>query len=826
MVLDELGQDLRIGLRGLLRAPVLTLTVIATVGLGIGATTVIFSAVNAALLRPLPYAGSDRLVRIYTDSPPNQFPFSVVDYRALEAQQTRFERVAGYSSRAMAYSDGTVAERLPARVVTWTYFGLLGITPALGRDFTEADGKAGAARAVIVSHGFWQQRLGGRANVIGTPVRLDGVDYTLAGVLPPLSGPLEQGRDVFVAAQWDAPTRKGPFFITALGRLRPDADAGTARAELRAIDKRLFPVWRASYQDERASWGMMPLKQFAAANLQTVGGLALAAVALVWLIACTNASNLLIARVTSRRQEIAVRVALGASRGRIVRYLLTESALLAIGAAAVGFGLASIGLDLIRELVTTDYIPRVHEIAMDGTTAWVLGVLTVISAALFGLVPALHATGAGGGVSSGTALEETLRAEGRSTTGSVAVRRMRRLLVGSQFAIATPLLIVAGLLLVSLNQLGRVDVGFDTRNLLSGAIPLPMAPYREPARVAAFWDRLQRRVEALPGVSGVAFTSGRPPNEVDNFNNFDLEAAPTPPGQSQPVTPWVGVTPDYFKLLGLHLLQGRLFDEHDGNTPNVETVIVDEAWAKRFFPDGSALGRRLKEGGCTSCPWTTVVGIVSNVKYAGLDKPNDGSVYYPMEGRGATPTEETTTRFRFLMVRTTTDLNGHGDAQAAAVRQIIHDLDPMLPFSNVATMDDLVAQSLQAPRSLSLLVGGFAFVALLLSIVGIYGVMAYYVQQHAKDIGIRLALGGSPGGVLAMIVRDGMQVVAIGVGVGVLAALGLGRLLSSLLYGVGAADTFTFAIVTSMLLLIALVACCVPARRAVAVEPAIILRND
>ncbi len=826
MMIDELGQDLRIGLRGLLRAPVLTLTIIATVGLGIGATTVIFSAVNAALLRPLPYAGSDRLVRIYTDSPPNQFPFSVVDYRALEAQQTRFERVAGYSGRAMAYSDGTVAERLPGRVVTWTYFGLLGITPALGRDFTEADGKVGAPRAVIVSHSFWQQRFGGRANVIGTPLRLDGVDYTLTGVLPPLSGPLEQGRDIFVAAQWDAPTRKGPFFITALGRLRPDTDAGTARAELRAINKRLFPVWRASYQDERASWGMMPLKQFAAANLQTVGGLALAAVALVWLIACTNASNLLIARVTSRRQELAVRVALGASRGRIVRYLLTESALLAIGAAAVGFGLASIGLDLIRELVTTDYLPRVHEIGMDGTMAWVLGLLTVISAALFGLVPAMHATGAGGGVSSGAALEETLRAEGRSTTGSVAVRRMRRLLVGSQFAIATPLLIVAGLLLVSLNQLGRVDIGFDTRNLLSGAILLPMAPYREPARVAAFWDRLQRRVEALPGVSGVAFTSGRPPNEVDNFNNFDLEAAPTPPGQSQPVTPWVGVTPEYFKLLGLQLLQGRLFDEHDGNTPNLETVIVDEAWAKRFFPDGSALGRRLKEGGCTSCPWTTVVGIVSNVKYAGLDKPNDGSVYYPMEGRGATPTEETTTRFRFLMVRTTTDLNGHGDAQAAAVRQIIHDLDPTLPFSNVATMDDLVAQSLQAPRSLSLLVGGFAFVALLLSIVGIYGVMAYYVQQHAKDIGIRLALGGSPGGVLAMIVRDGMQVVAIGVGVGVLAALALGRLLSSLLYGVGAADTFTFAIVTSMLLMIALVACCVPARRAVAVEPAIVLRNE
>ena len=813
LLVGDLLQDLRIGLRGLLRAPMMTMTIVATVGLGIGATTVIFSAVHAALLRPLPYADPERLVRIYTDAPPNKFRFSVADYLALQAQQTHFEQIAGYTDRPRAFSDGTVAERVRGRDVSWTYFTLLGVKPAVGRDFTELDGRPGSPPAVIVSYGFWQRRLGGRPDVIGKPLRLDGSDHALAGILPRMVGPLEQGQELFVAAQWATPPRKGPFFITVLGRLRNGSERSAAAGELVAINRRIFPLWQVSYQDQKASWALMDLRTHLVGDVRTVAGLALAAVGLVLLIACANASNLLIARVTSRRRELAVRTALGASRGRVIRHLLAESSLLATGAAAVGIALASAGIGLLRS-VGADYFPRTQEITLDGPVLWLLAASTAAGGLLFGLVPAVHGTGG--------PVDESLRSFGRSSTGSIAVRRLRRLLVAGQFAIATPLLVVAGLLLASLNELGRVDLGFDIRNLLSGTILLPAAQYPDAGRVAAFWDEIQRRVEALPGVSGVTFADGRPPNEVNNFNNFDLEDSPTPPGQSQPVTPWVSVTPEYFRLLGLTLVQGRLFDEHDGLGPDVEVVVVDRAWAKRFFPNGGAIGRRFKEGGCTRCPWTTVVGVVSEVKYAGLDKPDQGTVYSPMAGRGARPSEQATSRFRYLVLRTAIDPL----TVLPSVRQVVRELDPSLPFSSVATEEELVARSLQRPRSLSMLVGGFATVALLLSIVGVYGVMAHYVQQHSKDIGIRLALGGSPADVLRLVVGQGMRIVSSGVGVGLLTALILTRLMSSLLFGIGAADAFTFVAVTILLLAVALVACSVPARRAIAVQPAAVLRNE
>jgi putative ABC transport system permease protein len=804
LMVEDLMQDLRISLRSLLRVPVLMTTIVATVGLGIGATTVIFSAVNAALLRPLPYSDPDRLVRIYTDAPPNKFRFSVADYLALHEQQTHFERIAAYTDRAVAFSDGAVAERLRGREVTWTYFALLGIRPVIGRDFTELEGRPGSPPAVIASHGFWERRFGGRVDAVGKTIRLDGRDYAVVGVLPQNVGPLERNQEFFVAAQWERPPRRGPFLYTVLGRLRRGADAAAVVGELRAINRRIFPLWRASYQDGRATWSMMDLQTHVIGDVTAVAGLALAAVALVWLIACTNASNLLIARITSRRQELAVRTALGASRGRVVRYLLVESSWLAAGAALVGVAIASVGVAALRD-VGAGYFPRTQEITLDGSVRWLLVALTAASALLFGLVPAIHGTGG--------PVDASLRSLGRSTTGSLAVRRVRRALVGSQFAIATPLLIVAALLLASLNELGRVDLGFDSRNLLSGSISLPPAQYPEPGRVEAFWTELQRRLRALPGVSGVAFADGRPPSDVGNFNNFDLEQHPTPPGQSQPVTPWISVTPEYFRLLGLTLLDGRIFDESDGRRPNLETVVVDRAWVKRFFPNESAVGKRFREGGCTSCPWTTVVGVVNDVKYAGLNRPDEGSVYTPM-----TPTS----RVRNVMLRTRVA----PETLVPGVRQAVRDLDASLPLSNVATIDDLIARSLQRPRSLSLLVAAFAMVALILSIVGIYGVMAYYVQQHAKDISIRLALGGSPGGVLRLIVGQGMKVVTSGVAIGVVTALLLTRLMSNLLFGVGTTDLFTFAAASVLLLAVALVACLVPARRAVGIEPAVVLRNE
>jgi predicted permease len=526
-------------------------------------------------------------------------------------------------------------------------------------------------------------------------------------------------------------------------------------------------------------------------------------VALVWIIACTNASNLLVARVTSRRRELAVRAALGASRSRVVRYLLAESSVLALGSVVIGVVVASLGMQLLRG-VGANYFPRMQEIAFEGPVLWLLLGLMVTSGLMFGIVPAIHGT-------SGP-VDDSLRSLGRSTTGSVAVRRLRRVLVGSQFAVATPLLVVAGLLLASLNELRQVDLGFDSRNLITGSIRLPSALYSEEARVRSLWDELRRRLESAPGVLAVAFADGRPPDNVGNINNFDLEDHPTPPGESQPATPWIAVTPQYFRVLGLTLLEGRLLEERDALPETLESVVVDRAWARRFFPSESAVGKRFREGGCTTCPWTSVVGVVSNVKYVGLDEPDQGTVYTPLPGGLA----------RFLMIRTASD----AQTMLPAVRQVVRELEPGAPLSNVATIDDLVEESLEQPRSLSMLIAGFALIALTLSVFGIYGVMAYYVQQHLKDISIRIALGGRAADVLRLVVGQGMRVVAIGVVIGLVAAFGLARLMASLLFGVQAGDPLIYLSVSALLLTVALAGCLLPAIRAVGLQPAVVLRNE
>jgi predicted permease len=790
-------------LRGLGRSPIVALAILASVGLGIGATATIFSAVNAALLRPLPYADPDRLVRIYTDSPPNRFPFSVADYRALDTQQSTFERIAAYASNAATFSDGVVSERVKGRTVSPGYFALLGVHPALGRVFAPDDGRQGGPRLVIVSHAFWARWCGSRETAIGRPLRFDGLDYSLVGVLPAEVGPLEQGQDFFFPAQWPAPPRKGPFFLAVLGRLPKSADREAAASELHGINRRIFSIWRAWYQDDRATWSMVDLKTWIVGDVRVTAGVALASVALLWLLACANASNLLIARVASRRRELAVRAALGASRAQNIRHLLIDSALLAGTAAAVGVGLAWAGIALLRDHGAA-YFPRMAEVTLDQTTLGLIAALALSSVALFGIVPAVQ------GSASGT--DEALRAEGRTATGSARVRRLRRALVAAQFAIATPLLVVATLLLVSLSRLARVDLGFDTHSLVTAQLTETGGAHVDQATVTAFWDELQRRIAAAPGVAGVAFSDGRPPADVNNFNNFDLEDAPTPPGHSQPVVPWLAVTPNYFRVMGVALVEGRLLDDRDALPSAPSVIVVDTAWAARFFPRQSAVGRRLRQGGCTTCPLTTVVGVVSAVKYAGLDKPDEGTVYEPMGPRTT----------RMVIVRTT----GNPASAMASMRDRIRAFDPGVPLYSVATMDELVDRALDRPRSLSALIAGLAASALALSMIGVYGVMAYHVQQHTKEIGIRMALGGTRRDVLGHVLLQGMSIVTIGVVVGLGGALTLARLARSLLFGIGSADPLAIGGVCMTLLTTALLACLVPALRAGAIAPATVLRND
>ena len=804
LLVQDLAQDLRIAVRSLLRVPILTLTIVVTVGVGVGATTAIFSAVDAALLRPLPYAHPDRLVRIYTDAPPFKWRFSAADYLAFREQQTQFEASATYTDRSLIYSDGASSDVVRARVVSAAFFSVLGIRPAIGRDFAERDERPGAPPPVIASYAFWQERLGGRADAVGRSITLDGASHVVIGVLPPRSGPLERRQDLFVVQQFSPPPRKGPFLLTVVARIGETTNPDVAASELRAINKRIFPIWKASYQDDKATWSMDDLKAAVVGDVNAIAGVALVSVALVWLIACANASNLLIARVAGRRQELTVRAALGASRARVVGHLLAESAVLATGAVVLGAGVAWAGIRLLQGIGAT-YFPRTQEITLDARVLWLLAGLAACSGLIFGLVPAMHGTG--------RSVDATLRSFGRSSTGNIAARRLRRALVAAQFAVATPLLISAGLLLASLAELKNVDLGFDRRNVITGSVRLPASQYQDPGTITSFWNELTRRTAAIPGISGVAFADGLPPNGVGNLNNFDLEDLPTAPGQSQPTTPWVAVTPEYFHVLDLTLLEGRLLEQRDALTENLEAVVVDRAWARRFFPNGTAVGRRLREGGCTTCPWTTVVGVVSGVKYLGLDAPDDGTVYSPMS---------TTSLARFLVVRA----HAASASVLPPVQRTVRELDPSVALANVATIDDLVARSLERPQSLSLLVAAFAIVALLLSVVGIYGVMGYYVQQHLREIGIRMALGGSSGDVLGLVVGHGMRVVVGGVVVGVLAALGLTRLMSSLLFGVSGSDPLTFTTVIGGLVMVALAACLVPAVRAVSIQPAAVLRNE
>ena len=798
---NDLAHEVRTALRALARVPVLTTVIVLTVGIGIGASTAIFAAVDAALLRPLPYADSGRLVWIYTDAPPFRWRFSAVDFLALEAQQTHFESIAAYTERSMAFTTGSTAELLNGRVVTASYFRLLGIVPAIGRNFSLADARQGSARVVIVSDSFWRQRLGSRTDIVGTAVRLDGADYTVAGVLPPTVGPFERRQEFFLAAQLSTPSRRGPFSYTVIGRLRDGADRASAVAELQAINRRIFPLWKSSYQDDKATWNMADLKERVVGNVGTIAGLSLAAVGMVWLIASVNASNLLVARVTSRRRELVVRAALGASRTRVLRPLFIESALLATAAAALGVVLARVGIDVVRSVGAT-YLPRTYDVALGGRVLAFLVALAAVSAAIFAIVPAFQG--------SSLRLDESLRS-GRSSTAGLGARRLRQGLVAAQFAICTPLLIVAALLLVSLNALRQVDLGFDTRNVVTGTVRLPSALYQREGIAAAFWAELRTRLQSLPGVTGVAFADGRPPNDVGNFNNFELEESATPPGRSQPVTPWVAVSPEYFGVLGLTLVEGRLLDTRDAGRETIESVVVDRAWARRFFPGRSAIGKRFKEGGCTQCPWTTVVGVVSEVKYAGLEQPDQGTVYWPLG-------DDTS---RVTVLRT----QGNPSGVLPGVRSVVSGLDANVVLTDVATIDQLVAESLDSSRSLSLLVASLASIALLLSVVGIYGVMAFYVEQHSRDISIRMALGGRARNVIQLVVGRGLAVVAAGIGLGLIGAFASTRLMATLLFGVDPVSVPTFAAAAVGLFLTALVACLIPAGRAIRLEPAAVLRE-
>lgn len=796
--LPYLGRDLAHSARSLMRTPALAATIVLTVGLGLGATTAMVSVVRAVLVSPLPYTDSANVFWLYTDNPPFRFRFSLVDYRALEADHPAFSEVAAYTGSRVTISEAGSAERVNAKQVTGSYFPLMRQTPVLGRLFDPTD-DAGNDRIAVLTHAYWTRRFAADPAVLGRALTIDGASHVIVGVLERSDGPLERDQAVFTAARWAVPKRKGPFFWMVLGRLKPGMPEAAAAETLRAANARLFPIWKSSYQDEKATWGLQDLRSRV---VGTAGGtlvLVLAAVGCVLLIACANAVNLLIARALGRSRELAIRGALGATRGRLLQYLFSETIVLTAAAAAVGVAVAAGAIALVTTYGAS-YIPRINEVRLSGAALGWLATLAAASGVIIGVVPAFH--------SARLRLNRELAANGRSGGEARPARRMRRLLVAAEFALATPLLVAAALVTVSLDRLTRVDVGVDTGRILTAAVSLSGRYPTEEAR-AAFWQRALDRLAALPGVDAVALSDSRPPRETGQRNNFDLIDKPTPAGQNQPISPWVGVSPGFFKAAGLSLQRGSLFDE---NSRQQNVLLVDRAWANRFFPNEDVVGRRLRSGGCTTCEPTTVVGVVDNVKWVGLDATEDGTVYFPLVDLPNA----------YLIVRT----GGDPSALANGVRQAMKDLDPELAVSNIATGDGLVDEALATPRYLSVLVGMFGLAALVLSIVGIHGVMSHFVQQHTRDIGIRLALGGDPGAMRRMVILQGLGLVAIGVVVGVGAALLSAQLMSSVLFGVSPNDVRILVAIPAALLLVAVAACAIPARRAARLDPATILRES
>jgi len=801
-LMSHLWRDLVYSARSLIRTPALTATIVLTVGVGLGATTGMLAVIRAVLINPLPYADAESIFWIYTDNAPYRFRFSVVDYRAFEQDHPAFSEIAAYQSSRVTVSEGGEADRVTAKSVTGSYFPLMRQRPLLGRLFEPKD-DTGGDRIAVLTAPYWRRRFGGDPNVLGRTMTIDGGRYTIVGVLEPADGPLENGVAFFTAARWPEPKRKGPFFTMAIARLRPDVSETAALTTLKATNARLFPIWRSSYQDEKATWGLQDLKSRVVGDVGSTLVAALAAVACVLLIACANAVNLLIARALNRGRDLAIRGALGASRGRLIQHLLAESGVLTIGATLVGLAVAAGTVVLVTTYGTT-FIPRLSEVRLSGAVLAWLGGLAIVSGLIIfagGLVPALNSTR--------LRMDHVLRSSGRSTTDGPGARRLRHALVAAEFALATPLIVAAVLVLLSLQRLNHVEVGIDTARILTAGVSLPGGLYPDEDSRREFWQRTLTRLETLPGVERAALADSRPPDDAGQSNNFELEDRPTPPGQNQPICIWVGASPGFFKAVGLRLERGRLLDAQSLQN---DEVVVDRAWVQRFFPGEEVVGRRMHQGGCTTCPWTTVVGVVGTVKFAGLDTPDRGTIYYPFVDLPAT----------YVVLRTP----GDPASLVSSLRQAMRELDPNLALTDIATGDEGVSDSLVAPRYLTVLIGMFGAAALILSVVGVYGVMAYFVQQRTRDIGIRLALGGEPAAMRRMVVKQGLRLVLGGIVVGVAAAFLTARLLTTLLFGVSATDPWTMTLVPIALMAVAMIACLVPARRAASLDPASILRES
>ncbi|HEX6535603.1 MAG TPA: ABC transporter permease [Gemmatimonadaceae bacterium] len=825
--LERLAQDVRYAVRSLSRVPGFALASVLTLALGIGANTAIFSVVNGVILRPLPFPHPERLVFISSDFTPlglDHFPIDPAEYLELRERSRSFRDIGAYATGAVNVGTEDEPERVPSAAATAGLFGTLGVAPRLGRTFTEAETLPGAPRVAVLSDELWRSAFGGRTSILGAQVDIDGERATIIGVMPPGFDVHDQGVKLWVPLVLDPAKRAqyhGSHYLSLVGRLQPGVSLDRARSELQS----LLQQWPAT-DGVTASPGQPgfihtpnatthrfeydDLREHMVGGVRTALWVLQAAVVLVLLIACANMANLMLVRAESRHKELALRAALGAGRGRLLRQFIVEGLVLSLAGAAAGVVLAHLGLSAF---VAADAgsIPRAASVTLDGAVLAFTLVLALGSGVVFGLAPLLHMNANSVGLA--------LREAGTRTTAGAARNRVRRGLVVAEMAFAVMLVVGAGLLLRSFWNLERVDAGFDPGHLTTFGIALPRQTY-DGANSVAFFDQLTRRLAALPGVRGAAAMSGLPPRRAMNATDTEIEGyAPRPGDPPQNIDYFQFVTPGYVKTMGIRVVSGRAFRPSDDATaPPV--ALINETMAKRFYPNEDPIGRRIRP--VFAKDWFTIVGIVKDVKQGGVDAKTGTEIYLPYAYAQAAERVSNFPRAMNVVVRSPLAPS----ALAGSIRRVVNALDPSLPIVSLRSMDDVFADSMSRPRFLAQLLGIFAGVALALAAIGTYGVLAYTVTERRREIGIRMALGASGRGVLSLVLRQGMVLAGIGVLLGLVGALFVTRLASSLLFGVAPSDPLTLGAVAVFMGVVAFVACAVPARRATRVDPVVALRTE
>ncbi len=807
--MNSIIKDVKFALRGLLKHPAFTAIAVVTLALGIGGSTSIFTVVNAALLRGLPYKSPDRLYHIWEQTPKQEFPkreFSYPDYQDYQ-QNNVFEGLAAYSGGGAILSGQGDPESLNATRVNAAFFSVLGVDPLLGRTFQNGEDNQGGPKVTVLTYALWQRRFGADPNIVGRALTLNGESYTVIGVLPASFQFALRPAVLFLPYQptQNQLTRRFMHGTNLIGRLKTGKTADEAQSELNLIAGRIEQQFNDSHAGVKAR--VVPLQEEVIGNVRPILLVLLGAVGFVLLIACANVASLLLTRSLARQKEVAIRSALGASRWRVIRQLLTESILLSLAGGIAGLLIALWGVPALVAVLPQSQLnamPFLKSLNIDASILAFSFGLSLLTGLIFGLAPALQ--------SSKLDLNEALKEGGRQTSAGSG-HRLRSAMVVSEIALAVVLLIGAGLMMKSLLRLLQTNIGFQTENLLTMTVIAPPTKYTEDNQQISFNDQLRQRVQALPGVAGVGTVNILPVNS-GNTTRFFIDGDPVPAPGKETEANIRTVSDDYFKTLGVPLLAGRMFDERDtADKPGV--VIIGKTIADRMFAGRDPVGMRIKYSSIQGTP-DLIVGVVGDVKITGIDEALRPVLYYPFRQNSST--------FANLVARTNTDPN----TLAGAIRNEVRNLEPDAAILNLRTMDEMIAQTPASfmRRFPALVISIFAGIALLLASIGIYGVVSYSVSQQTHYIGVRMALGASPSDILKMILKQGLLLALLGVGIGVGAAFGLMRLLSTLLYQVSATDVSTFAIVTGTLFAVALLACFLPARRATKVDPLVALRYE